>query len=60
MNQDTEHQPTRAERDLPAARRAAKRACALWWEEQKPTHCFGCGAELPADHHRGDALPCGH
>ncbi len=47
MNQDTEHQPTRAERDLPAARRAAERARAIWWDEQKPTHCFGCGAELP-------------
>ena len=59
MNQDTEHQPTRAERDLPAARRA-ERARALWWDEQQPKHCFSCSAELPEDHHRGDALPCGH
>ena len=29
-------------------------------EEKGFFHCFGCGAELPEDHSRGDALPCGH
>lgn len=60
MNQDTELPPTRAERDLEAARRASDHARSIWWEDQKPTHCLSCSAELPEDHHRGDALPCGH
>lgn len=50
----------RAERDREAALSASRRARSLWWDEQKPEHCFGCSAPVPEDHKRGDPLPCGH
>lgn len=61
----TTQQPTRAERDLPAALRASEEARALWWQAQarqaqSPLRCISCGAAAPIHLEEGQGLPCGH
>jgi len=64
----TQHQPTRAERDLPAALRASEEARAARFRElaaqpadpAMPRRCISCGAVAPAELQEGEGLPCGH
>lgn len=50
----------RAERDLPAAISASRKARDIWWEQQDPERCASCGAPVESPPKPGEGLPCGH
>ena len=57
----SEHQPTRAERDRPAALRANDEARNLWWQAQadQVRQCIRCGMDVPDVLPEGEGSPYG-
>ena len=56
----TQHQPTRAERDRPAALRASEEArTAKFREHAAERRCIHCGAPAPSHLEEGESPPCG-